>query len=140
MNLRINENKININGIKNDITDNLSKIDNLEKYLVTSNGFNKVYNIKIQIFKFNKDTNFFKLIEIEIEHDFTIDSLLIITNHLHFKYNNLNNDYHRYQNEYNIYHEDDLINTYIFNHAKYYNENLNILYTNEDNHFHIFEK
>ena len=133
MTLKINENKNNINGIKNDITDNLTKIGNLEKYLVSSNGFNKVYNIEKQILKFNKDTNFFKLFEIEIEHDFTIDSLLIITNHLHFKYDNLNNDYHRCQNEYNIYNENDLIYTYIFNHDKYYNENLDtILYTNED--------
>ena len=130
--LKINDNKNNISGIKNDITDNLSKIGNLEKYLVSSNGFNKVYNIKKQIFKFNKDTHFFKLFEIEIEHDFTIDSLLIITNHLHFKYDNLNDDYHRCQNEYNIYNEDDLIRTYIFNHDKYYNENLDILYTNKD--------
>ena len=132
MTLEINENKNNVNGIKSDITDNLSKISNLEKYLVSSNGFNKVYKIKKQIFKFDKDTNFFKLIKIEIKHDFTIDSLLIITNHLHFKYDNLNDDYHRCQNEYNIYNEDDLIHTYIFNHDKYYNENLDILYTNED--------
>ena len=46
MTLKINENK-------NDISDNLSKIDNLEKYLVSSNGFKKVYNIKKQILKFN---------------------------------------------------------------------------------------
>ena len=54
MSLKINENKNNVNGIKSDITDNLSKIGNLEKYLVSSNGFNKVYNIKKQIFKSNK--------------------------------------------------------------------------------------
>ena len=133
MTLKINENKNNINGIKNDITLNLSKFDNLEKYLVSSNGFNKVYNIEKQILKFNKDTHFFRLIEIEIEHDFTIDSLLIITNHLYYKYDNLKNDYFRCQNEYNIYNEDNLIHTYIFNHDKYYDENLdNVLYTNED--------
>ena len=130
--LNINKNKNNINGIKNDMSDNLSKIDNLEKYLVSSNSFKKVYDIEKQIFKFNKDTHFFKLFEIEIEHDFTIDSLLIIANHLHFKYDNLKNDYFRCQNEYNIYNEDNLIHTYIFNHDEYYNENLDILYTNED--------
>ena len=41
MTLKINENKNNINGIKNDISDNLTKIDNLEKYLVSSNSFIK---------------------------------------------------------------------------------------------------
>ena len=153
MTSKINENKNYINGIKSDISginnfsdeiskidsntlnisDNLSKIGNLEKYLVSSNSFKKVYDIKKQILKFNKDTHFFKLFEIEIEHDFTIDSLLIITNHLHCKYNNLKNDYRRCQNEYDIYNEDNLIHTYIFNHDKYYNENLDtILYTNED--------
>ena len=103
MTLKINENKNNINGIKNDISDNLSKIRNLKKYLVSSNSFKKVYNIKKQILKFNKDTHFFKLFEIEIEHYFTIDSLLIITNHLHCKYNNSKNDYFRCQNEYIIF-------------------------------------
>ena len=34
MTLKINENKNNINGIKNDISDNLTKIGNLEKYLL----------------------------------------------------------------------------------------------------------
>ena len=111
----------------------MSKIGNLEKYLVSSNSFKKVYNIKNQTLKFNKDIHFFKLFEIEIEHNFTIDSLLIITNNLHYKYDNLKNDYFRCQNEYNIYNENDLIHTYIFNHDKYHNKNLDtILYTNED--------
>ena len=56
MTLKINENKNNINGIKNDITDNLTKIGNLEKYLVSSNGFNKVYNIE------NKYLNLLKIL------------------------------------------------------------------------------
>ena len=34
---------------------------------------------------------------------------------------------------YNIYNEDSLIHTYIFDHDKYYNENLDtMLYRNED--------
>ena len=89
INLKINENKNNINGIINDISDNLTKIGNLEKYLVSSNSFKKVYDIEKQILKFNKITHFLKLFEIEIEHDFTIDSLLIITNH-HLHYCNCN--------------------------------------------------
>ena len=138
--LKISENNNKINdllevdkNIKKDIISNTTKINNVQKYLISSKSFKKSYNIEKQIFRFNKDTHFFQIFEKEIEHDFTIDSLLILTNHIHYKYNNLKNDYYRIQHEYNIYNKDDLIHTYIFNHDKYYHENLDlILSMNED--------
>ena len=129
----ITGNSSKIGNLENDILSNLTKIGDLEKYLTSSESFKKVYNIKKQTFEFNKDKHFLKLFEAEINNDFTIDSLLIIINYLYYKYNNLKNDYFRCQHEYNIYGDDKLIYTYIFNHDKYYNENSdNILFMNED--------
>ena len=52
---------------------------------------------------------------------------------MHYKYDNLSNDFHRLQHEYNIYDdEDNLIHKYLFNKDTYYDENSDILYTNED--------
>ena len=138
--LKISENNNKIDdligvdkNIKKDIISNTTKIDNFQKYLISSKIFKKSYNIEKQVFRFNKDTHFFQIFEEEIEHDFTIDSLLIITNHINYKYNNLKNYYYIMQHEYSIYNKDDLIHTYIFNHDKYYNENLDpFLSMNED--------
>ena len=69
-----------------------------------------------------------------IEYDFTKNRLLFIDNNIHYKYDNLSNDYFRLQHEYDIYDEEDnLIYRYLFNKDTYYDENLDpILLTNDD--------
>ena len=58
-----------------------------------------------------------------ITYDFTKNSLLFIDNNIHYKYENLLNDYHRLQHEYNIYDdEDNLIYRYLFNKDTYENQ------------------
>ena len=53
---------------------------------------------------------------------------------MHYKYDNLSNDYYRLQHEYNIYDDNNnLIHKYLFNKDTYYDENLDpILHTGED--------
>ena len=81
-------------------------------------------NIEKQIFGFNKTTHFYTIFEKEITYHFTKNSLLFIDNNIHYKYENLLNDYHRLQHEYNIDDdEDNLIYRYLFNKDTYYDEN-----------------
>ena len=82
--------------------------------------------------KFSKNKHFYELISIEIEHDFTINSSLIIRNNLYYKYNNLKNDYKRLQHQYEIYNGDNLINTFLFNKDDFYDENKYYLFMNEN--------
>ena len=68
------------------------------------------------MFRFNKDNHFYTIFEKEIEHDFIKNSLLFVKNNIHYKFDNLSNDYHRTQHEYNIYDDKDkLIHKYLFN-------------------------
>ena len=140
-----NENNIadnlgKIGDNENNISNNLEKIDNISKFLLKSDkDFEKTYNIESQTFQFNKTNHFFSIIEEEIEHDFIKNSLLFIKNNMYYKYDDLLNDYYRCQHEYNIYDdENNLIHKYLFNKDTYYNENSNILNTNEE--FCIFLK
>ena len=128
----INTSKINMNMEK--IDENEKKIDNFTQHIVKSGkDFEKIYNIEKQgIFRFNKDKHFYKIFEQDIEYDFTINSLLFVKNNMFYKYDNLSNDYHRLQHEYNIYDGDNLIHRYLFNKDTYYEENSNILHSNED--------
>ena len=140
-----NENNISSNLEKigdneNNISNNLSKIDNISKFLLKSDkDFEKTYNIESQRFEFDKNNNFFTILEEEIEHDFIKNSLLFIKNNMYYKYDDLEDDYHRCQHEYNIYDDNNnLIHKYLFNKDTYYNENSDILNTNEE--FCIFLK
>ena len=140
-----NENNISnnlekIDNNENNISNNLEKIDNISKFLLKSDkDFEKTYNIESKRFEFNKDNNYFTILEKEIEHDFIKNSLLFVKNNIHYKYDDLSNDYHRCQHEYNIYDEkNNLIHKYLFNKDTYYNENSDILNTNEE--FCIFLK
>ena len=136
----ISSNLIKINDNENSISNNLSKIDNISKFLLKSDkDFEKTYNIKSQRFEFDKENNFFNIMEEEIEHDFIKNSLLFIKNNMYYKYDDLEDDYHRCQHEYNIYDDNNnLIHKYLFNKDTYYNENSDILNTNEE--FCIFLK
>ena len=145
MNLKINENKNSISGIKNDIygindfsdkidtntssissnlgkiNTNTSSISNISKFLLKSDkDFKKIYNIGARKFKFNKTNNYFTIIQKEIEHDFIKNSLLFIKNNMYYKYDDLLNDYYRCQHEYNIYDDNNnLIHKYLFNKDTY---------------------
>ena len=106
------------------ISSNLGKIDDIKKILIYFEDFKKTFNIEKQIFRFNKTTDFYTIFEKDITYDFTKNSLLFIGNNIHYKYENLLNDYHRLQHEYNIYDdEDNLIYRYLFNKDTYYDEN-----------------
>ena len=115
------------------ISTNSGKIDNFTQYILQSGkDFEEKYTIEKQIFKFNKDKHFYTIFEKEIEYDFTKNSLLFVKNNMHYKYDNLSNDYYRSQHEYNIYDGDNLIHKYLFNKDTYYNSLDPILHTNED--------
>ena len=117
------------------ISTNLEKIDNFTQYILQSGkDFEEKYIIEKQIFRFNRDKQFYTIFEKEIEYNFTKNSLLFVKNNMYYKYDNLSNDYHRLQHEYNIYDdENNLIHRYLFNKDTYYDESLDpILHTNED--------
>ena len=124
-----NENNISSNLSKigdneDNISSNLSKIDNIKEFLISPEDFKKTFNIEKQIFRFNRNTHFYIIFEKEIIHNFAKNSLLFIDNNIHYKYENLLNDYFRLQHEYNIYDdEDNLIYKYLFNKDAYYNQN-----------------
>ena len=122
----ISSNLVKINNNENSISNNLEKIDNFTQYILkSSKDFEQTYIIEKQIFRFNKDTHFYTIFEKEIEYDFIKNSLLFVKNNMYCKYDNLSNDYFRLQHEYNIYDDkDNLIHKYLFNEDTYYDENL----------------
>ena len=134
-----NENNISPNLSKignneNNISSNLSKINNIKEFLISPEDFKKTFNIEKQIFRFNRNSHFYVIFEKEIIHDFNKNSLLFIDNDIHYKYENLLNDYYRLQHQYDIYdNEGNLIYRYLFNKDTYYDENKNpILLTIDD--------
>ena len=131
-NISSNLEKINDNEIS--ISNNLGRIDNISQFILKSDkDFEKTYNIESQRFEFNANNHFFHILEKEIEHDFIKNSLLFVKNNIHYKYDDLSDDYHRCQHEYTIYdNENNLINKYLFNKDTYYDENSSILNTTEE--------
>ena len=121
----ISSNLSKINDNENSISNNLKKIDNFTQYILKSaKDFEQTYIIEKQIFRFNKDTHFYTIFEKEIEYDFIKNSLLFVKNNMYYKYNNLSNDYFRLQHEYDIYDgNNNLIHKYLFNKDTYYDEN-----------------
>ena len=131
----ISSNLEKINDNENSISNNLKNIDNVNKFISKSEKyFEKKYFIQKQVFKFNKENNFFTIFEEEIEYDFIKNTLLFVQNNIYYNYEDLSDDYHRAQHEYKIYDdENNLIHKYLFNKDTYYVESLDpILYTNED--------
>ena len=125
-NISSNLGKINTN--ENNISSNLSKINDIKEFLISPEDFKKTFNIE-KIFKFNRNTHFYTIFEKEIIHDFTKNSLLFIDNNIHYKYENLLNDYYRLQHQYDIYdNEGNLIYRYLFNKDSYYDEKKFLFY------------
>ena len=118
----ISSNSGQISTNTGDISSNSGKINNIKEFLISEN-FKKSLNIEKQIFGFNRNSHFYVIFEKEISHDFTKNSLLFIDNNIHYKYENLLNDYYRLQHQYDIYDdEDNLIYRYLFNKDTYYDE------------------
>ena len=112
----ISSNLSKINDNKNDIASNTGKIDNIKEFLISPENFKKTFDIEKLIFRFNRNSHFYVIFEKEIVHDFTKNSLLFIDNNIHYKCDNLLNDYFRLQHEYNIYDDEgNLICKYLFN-------------------------
>ena len=119
----ISSNLENINTNKNNISSNSKKINNIKEFLISPEDFKKTFNIEKQIFRFNRNNHFYVIFEKEIIHNFTKHSLLFIDNNIHYKYENLLNDYCRLQHQYDIYdNEGNLIYRYLFNKDTYYDE------------------
>ena len=137
---KINTNTSNISDNSDLINTNTSSISNISEFILKSDkDFEKTYNVESKTFRFNKDNHHFIILEKEIEHDFIKNSLLFVKNNIHYKYDDLSNDYHRCQHEYSIYDDsNNLIYKYLFNKDTYYNKNSDILNTNEE--FCIFLK
>ena len=126
-NISSNLSKIDTN--KNNISSNLSKINDIKEFLISPEDFKKTFNIKKQIFRFNRNSHFYVIFEKEIIHDFTKHSLLFIDSNIHYKYENLLNDYYRLQHQYDIYdNEGNLIYRYLFNKDTYYDEKKILFY------------
>ena len=125
----ISSNLKQISTNQNNISSNLLKINNIKEFLISPEDFKKTFNIGKQIFRFNRNTHFYTIFEKEIIHDFTKNSLLFIDNNIHYKYENLLNDYHRLQHQYDIYdNEGNLIYRYLFNKDTYYDEKKLLFY------------
>ena len=123
------------------ISTNLSKIDTIKEFLISSEDFKKTFNIEKQIFRFNRNSHFYVIFEKEIIHDFNKNSFLFIDNNIHYKYENLLNDYYRLQHQYDIYdNEGNLIYRYLFNKDTYYDEKKTSILLTIDNFCIYFKK
>ena len=140
------ENSIQISGIllklkeHDDLSNNnKNKLEEIENHIFSeSKNYEKRFNIESNNFDFNRDNNYYTLLDEDITYEFTINSLIHIKNDIKYKYVDVVNNYFRLQHEYNIYDdEDNLLNRFLFNHDKYYN-NSDELNTNE--YFYIYLK
>ena len=140
------ENSIQISGIllklkeHDDLSNNnKNKLEEIENHIFSeSKNYQKKFDIDASSFDFNAEKHFYMLLNEDITHPFTINSLIHITNEISYKYVDVVNNYFRLQHEYNIYDdEDNLLNRFLFNHDKYYN-NSDELNTNE--YFYIYLK
>ena len=103
-----NENDIStnlgkINDNETNISDNLEKINDIKSILPTSEIFKKTYVITNQSFQFTRNIIYFKLLETEIENNFSKYGRLEFDNYIYYRYDNLQKDHHRLQHEYQIY-------------------------------------
>ena len=140
------ENSIQISGIllklkeHDDLSNNnKNKLEEIENHIFSeSKNYQKKFNIESNIYDFNVNKHFYTILDEVLTYSFTINSLIHITNDIKYKYVDVVNNYFRLQHEYNIYDdEDNLLNRFLFNHDKYYN-NSDELNTNE--YFYIYLK
>ena len=140
------ENSIQISGIllklkeHDDLSNNnKNKLEELENNILSkSKNYEKIFNIDSDDFDFNRDNNYYTLLDEDITYEFTINSLIHIKCDINYDYDDIVNNYFRLQHEYNVYDdEDNLLNRFLFNHDKYCtgSEDLN---TNE--YFYIYLK
>ena len=140
------ENSIQISGIllklkeHDDLSNNnKNKLEELENHILSeSKNYQKRFNIESNNFDFNRDNNYYTLLNEVLNYEFTINSLIHIKCDINYSYDDIVNNYFRLQHEYNVYDdEDNLLNRFLFNHDKYYtgSEDLN---TNE--YFYIYLK
>ena len=135
----ISSNLKQISTNQNNISSNLSKINDIKEFLISPEDFKKTFNIKKQISRFNRNSHFYVIFEKEIIYDFTKHSLLFIDSNIHYKYENLLNDYYRLQHQYDIHdNEGNLIYRYLFNKDTYYDENKNPILLTIDDFLYIF--
>ena len=140
------ENSIQISGIllklkeHDDLSNNnKNKLEEIENHIFSeSKNYQKRFNIDSDDFNFNRDNNYYTLLDEVLTYEFTINSLIHISCNINYKYDDVVNNYFRLQHEYNIYDDDDnLLNRFLFNHDKYYNGS-DKLNTNE--YFYIYFK
>ena len=141
------ENSIQISGIllklkeHDDLSNNnKNKLIELENNILSkSKNYEKIFNIDSDDFNFNRDNNYYTLLDEDITYEFTINSLIHIKTGINYSYDDIVNNYFRLQHEYNIYDdEDNLLNRFLFNHDKYYVNGSEDLNTNE--YFYIYLK
>ena len=138
-NISSNLGKINTN--ESNVSSNLGKINNIKEFLISPEDFKKTFNIEKQIFRLNRNSHFYVIFEKEITHNFTKNSLLFIDNNIHYKYENLLNDYYRLQHQYDIYDDEgNLIYRYLFNKDTYYDERKTPILLTIDNFCIYFKK
>ena len=100
--LNINKNKNDIISLKDNISSNLEKINNISSNF-KKEIFNENYIVEKQNFSFDKNTHFFNILEANIKNDFKIGDVIKINANVFYEYNNITNDFHRLEHEYNIY-------------------------------------
>ena len=137
--LKEQDDKINnIEANKDDITSNSIRIeqneDNIISILPSLKIFDEKYNIENQEFNFDRNTSSFKILETEIEDNFTKYGMLNIKSNIYYKYDNLKKDMYRSCHKYQFYNNNTLfyemiLNNYNFGTTDYNN---NIFYIKDD--------
>ena len=140
------ENSIQISGIllklkeHDDLSNsNKNKLEELENNILSkSKNYEKIFNIDSDDFDFNRDNNYYTLLDEDIIYEFTINSLIHIKCDINYSYDDIVNNYFRLQHEYNVYDdEDNLLNRFLFNHDKYHTGSDDL---NTDEYFYIYLK
>ena len=93
----ISSNLTKIGNNETNISLNLEKINSIEEnnLKISNNVFNDKYDIKKQLFSFNKNVHSYKLFEKVFEHDFNKVGELLINTIINYKYDNLESDINR---------------------------------------------
>ena len=140
------ENSIQISGIllklkeHDDLSNNnKNKLEEIENHIFSeSKNYQKKFNIDSDNFDFNRDNNYYTLLNEVLNYEFTINSLIHISCDINYKYVDVVNNYFRLQHEYNVYDdEDNLLNRFLFNHDNCYDYTQDL---NTNEYFYIYLK